>query len=51
MEKIIDEIALYLELSMKTHICLSCSITTTKIRDYRIQKIKHLKRGRQRPMV
>ena len=37
------QIALYLEVPKKTHICPSCLNTTTKIHDYRIQKIKHLK--------
>lgn len=43
MEKISDAIIFYIELPKKSHICPSCSNLTTKIHDYRIQKIKHLK--------
>ncbi|MBQ0138935.1 MAG: transposase [Kurthia sp.] len=42
IEKIGGQIALYLEVPKKAHICPSCLNTTTKIHDYRIQKIKHL---------
>lgn len=43
MEEIGERIALYVSLPKQPHKCPSCGQMTTKVHDYRTQKIKHLK--------
>ncbi len=42
-EEVDDRIALHISLPRKPHTCPKCGEKTTKVHDYRIQKIKHLK--------
>ncbi len=43
IEQIDDRVALYISLPVKPHPCPACNRYTTKVHDYRIRKIKHLK--------
>src|SRR5699024_3065236 len=43
IEQIDDRVALYISLPVKPHRCPTCDKYTTKVHDYRIRKIKHLK--------
>lgn len=43
IEQIDDRVALYISLPVKPHPCPACNQYTTKVHDYRIRKIKHLK--------
>ncbi len=43
IEEIGERIALYVSLPKRPHQCPSCGEMTSKIHDYRMQKIKHLK--------
>jgi len=38
-----DQYIIHLEMPVKPHVCPSCGETTTRIHDYRLTKIKHLK--------
>ena len=43
VEEIEERIALYVSMPKKEHPCPACNKVTSKVHDYRIQKIKHLK--------
>ncbi len=43
IEKTDVEVALYVKMELTPHPCPSCLTITSKVHDYRIQKIKHLK--------
>jgi len=43
MEKTDNGVALYVEMELTPHRCPSCQAITSKVHDYRIQKIRHLK--------
>ena len=43
IERVGGRTALHVSLPKKTHKCPSCGKMTTKVHDYRMQKIKHLK--------
>lgn len=43
VEEIEERIALYVSIPKKEHQCPNCKKMTSKVHDYRIQKIKHLK--------
>ncbi|TQR39600.1 transposase [Lysinibacillus sphaericus] len=43
VEEVGDRIALYVQLPKCTHQCPVCKKETSKVHDYRIQKINHLK--------
>lgn len=38
-----DKYSFYVEMPVKEHSCVDCGALTSKIHDYRTQKIKHLK--------
>jgi len=38
-----DKYCFYVEMPIKEHVCSNCGAITSKVHDYRIQKIKHLK--------
>jgi transposase len=42
-EVVEDKYCFYVEMPVKEHVCSNCGELTTKVHDYRIQKIKHLK--------
>ena len=43
IEEVGERIALYVSLPKQAHECPSCGEMTSKVHDYRMQKIKHLK--------
>ena len=43
IEEMNDRIALYVQMPRCAHQCPACKQETTKVHDYRMQKIKHLK--------
>ena len=43
VEEVGDRIALYVQLPKCTHPCPACKKETSKVHDYRVQKINHLK--------
>ena len=43
IEELVDRIAIYVQLPKCAHQCPVCDRETTKVHDYRMQKIKHLK--------
>jgi transposase len=43
IEEVGERTALHVSLPRQPHKCPTCGAMTTKIHDYRIQKIKHLK--------
>lgn len=43
MENINDRVAFHVEMEVTPHTCPNCGAITSKVHDYRVQKIKHLK--------
>jgi transposase len=42
-EVVEDKLCFHIEMPVKEHCCPKCSLNTTKVHDYRTQKVKHLK--------
>ena len=42
---------IFIEMPVKTHICSSCSRETRRVHDYRIQRIKHLKKAERQTVI
>ena len=42
-EQLQERIILHVSIPKREHLCPSCGLKTSKVHDYRIQKIKHLK--------
>ncbi|MGF9641378.1 transposase family protein, partial [Salinimicrobium profundisediminis] len=43
MEEVEDKLCIHVQMPIKSHACPHCQVSTRKVHDYRIQKIKHLK--------
>ena len=42
---------IYIEMPLNPHICPACSKETTRVHDYRLQRIKHLKMAERQTII